>query len=296
MPVPPRLDIDEIYLDSEILADLRQLIKAYPAFERTVGKIAQFKIVIDANVAIADLLLKHKYPERRQTAIEETVKSSALSLHAPRWLDTEMVESTIPKVAKKKKIPEPVLLALWSDYKQQIVFDETLSMPEENLPDGLDAKDVPYVSLQKSIEAVAVLSRDVDLEALGGKTVKLQFVLSLREYARSATRAISLKVGGTFVAAISIGALVELVKGVGAALSRMPDLMKIMLIAAAVTVIAHPRSRQKLMAGLQGVGEFLVEAWPLVEELIDHATESQKRADGALENAETYLAKANQPR
>jgi hypothetical protein len=101
----------ESYLDSEILAGLRKFAELYPAIRQVVGTIAQFKVVLDANMAVAELNHKLKKPQLRQTALEEAVKASAVELHAPLWLDREMTSSTIPQFAAKRGIPEQELFA-----------------------------------------------------------------------------------------------------------------------------------------------------------------------------------------
>ena len=154
---------DKSYLDSEILASLRLFLNFYPELEKIIGPIAQYKIVIDANIAIRDLIHKYKNPHLKQTAIEEISRSSAIELYAPTWLDIEMVESAIPQVSKRHDIPESELQELWAEYKKQIKWDVTFSVPDNFDPHDGDAKDVPYVALQESIAAVAILSDDKDI-------------------------------------------------------------------------------------------------------------------------------------
>ena len=153
------MNFDESYLDSAILADLRKFTELRPEIQQLVGTIAQYKVVLDANVAIADLAYKYKNPHVRQTAIEEAVNSSALVLHAPAWLDEEMTRSAIPKFAAKRMLPEQHLQDLWIAYKEQLVWMETPLSSESTFPAGGDVNDIPYVVLQRSIAAHAILSR-----------------------------------------------------------------------------------------------------------------------------------------
>lgn len=285
---------EEPYLDSAKLAELRQFVETYPSLEGTLGKIAEFKVVIDANIAIQDLLHKYQNPHHGQTAIEETFKSSTLKLYAPRWLDTEMVSSTIPQVAAKKKVPEETLIALWADYKEQIIFDETLATPDDASVESGDPKDAPYVELKKSVQAAAILSKDKGFNRMGENTVSLQFIFSLREYSRSATHAVSLKVNGTVVSFIGFGAVRALFSGLANLWGRIPDGARIALIVVAVLLVANPKSREWLMDRLRDIGDLFLEGWPYIEELINEATEKQKLADEALAETEKLLI-ANTP-
>ncbi len=280
---------DDPYPDSKTLAELRAFVGLYPALEKATGPIAQFKIVIDANMAISDLLYKHKHPHISQTAIEEVAKSSAVELHAPVWLNEEMVGSTIPQVSRRKGIPEPALHALWAEYKKQIVWDDQFAVPEDEESCSGDSKDVPYVALQESLSAVAILSRDKDIDELGGKRVDLEFVLSVRSYARAATCSVGIRVGGTLVTTVSIAALVAIVRGIESLISRLPDWLKIALFALAVFVAVHPEYRERAIGYLKSLGRHAADLWPEIERLIDLASEKQLEAENALGKTEQLL-------
>ena len=71
------------YLDSAILSSLRQLIDLHPALEQATGQLPRFDIVLDANIAIGDLLHKHQNPHLEQTALQEVVKSGVVRLWDP---------------------------------------------------------------------------------------------------------------------------------------------------------------------------------------------------------------------
>lgn len=280
---------DEAYIDSEILASLRVFVGLYPSLAQVAGPIAQYKIVLDANIAVGDLLHKYKNPHIRQTALEETVKSSAIELHAPSWLDKEMTVSAIPQVARRKGIPEAALQTLWIEYRAQIIWDDKLSVPEDDGTSVGDAKDVPYVALQKSIAAAAVLSRDKDIEALGGKRVTLEFVFAVQSYARAASYAVGIRVGGVFVTWVSVSALGQIAKMIGSAIARLPPAVKIALVAGLIFVAVHPQSRERILESLKALGETLADAWPAILRVIEATTQKQMEAQAALENTERLL-------
>lgn len=280
---------EEFYLDSEALAGLRQFVGLYPQLEKMIGPIAQYKVIIDANIAVSDLLRKYNYPDMKQTAIEELVRSSALELHAPIWLNTEMVGSAIPKVSKKKNIPESVLLELWAEYKKQIKFDETFSSPDYSDSHEGDPKDVPYVALLELIDADAVLSRDKDISKLGGKRIEFEFVLSLQSYARAATYTFGIRVGGVLFTTLSIGLLVQIVKGFVLLISRIPDWAKISLLLGVVFIAAHPGSRERVLKFMRDAGEMIPDIWPEIEKLVELDSEKQIEADKALGKTERLL-------
>ena len=281
--------LDERYVDSEILATLRVFVGLYPALRQVAGPIAQFKIILDANMAVADLIHKYRHPHLRQTAIEETIKSSAIELHAPSWLDTEMIGSAIPQVAESKGIPEAALLALWTEYKKQIIWSDMPVVTESDEAAVCDPKDIPYVALQQSIAAVGILSRDRDIDDLGGNRVTLEFVLSVRSYARAASYAVGIRVGGVFITTVSLGLLGQIAKAIGSSISRLPPPVKVALIAGAVFVAVHPKSRQRILEFLHSSGTQLADAWPGIVALIEMASQKQAEAQEALSKTQQLL-------
>ena len=276
------------YLDSELLASLRHFLEIYPALQNLAGPLAQFTLVIDANIAVQDLIYKHRHPHIRQTALEETVKSSAIRLCAPIWLDREMIGSTIPQVSRRRDIPEAVLLELWATYKTQITWDDRYAEPGDDPADG-DAKDVPYVALQETLCAAAILSRDKDIDQLGGNKVGIEFVLSVRSYARAATIVVGIRAGGALVSTLSLGLLMELAKGLGRLVASMPEWAKLALLGAAVFVAVHPPARKRVLGLLTSLGGEVATLWPEVEKLIALAAEKDQEAVLALDEAERLL-------
>ena len=280
---------EDRYIDSEILASLRGFVELHPTLQQLTGPIARFKIVLDANMALADLLHKHSHAGQRRTALEEAVKSSTIELHAPAWLDKEMIGSAIPQVSRKKGISESELLTLWAGHKELIIWDETFAAPvSDDATDG-DSKDVPYVALQQCVSAAAILSRDKDIDDLGGQRVDLEFVLSVRTYARAASYVVGIRVGGVVVTWISVGLLVQLVKLIASSLSRLPDGVKFVLVAAAAFVVIHPQSRERVLVFLKDLGESIADVWPEIEALIELAAAKQLEAETALSESERLL-------
>lgn len=66
------------YVDSASLKEIRNLLAFQPALQRTLGIPARLNVVLDANLAIADLLHKLKAHGLRQTAIEKCARAGTL--------------------------------------------------------------------------------------------------------------------------------------------------------------------------------------------------------------------------
>jgi predicted nucleic acid-binding protein len=269
------------YLDSAVLNSLRDLIELYPALQQMVGQLPRLDIVLDANIAIADLLHRHRNPQLKQTLLEEAFKSGTLQIYAPRWLETEMLTSTIPQVSKKKKISQEALLTIWESYKAIIIFDERYAHPEELANPDLDTKDTPYVELQKSISALGILSNDKDIEVLGGTKLDRKIVLTLCSYARAASYSVSIKIGSVVVSHVSLSLFKVVVLSLGSVVSRMPDWMKLLLLIGGCLVLAHPSSRERLISLIRSVGQGVVDVWPDIERFLAFASEKITKEQAA---------------
>jgi hypothetical protein len=192
-------------------------------------------------------------------------------------------------VAVHTQIPEPALFALWGDYRKLIIWNDVPLILDGNGMEGCDSKDVPYVALQRLINAVGILSRDNDIVDLGGNLVTLDFVLSVRTYARAASYAVGIRVGGVFVTSVSFELLAQLVKTISVSIARLPPAVKLALIASAAFVAMHPRTRERVLDSLSSIGKLAVDAWPVIVTLMETASQKQALAKTALCETEKLL-------
>jgi hypothetical protein len=287
-PLEEPLSPPTTYIDSAALARFRDLITAHPTWRAIGGDLLRYSVVIDANIAIADLLHKHKFP-RRQTAIEETIKAGVLCVHAPRWLDKEIMNSAIPAVSLRRKIPEQELRELWIKYREQLVWEESFSTPEQFAQTSGNPKDMPYVALQAVVSAAGVLTKDRGIAALGGKPLNLDFVFSIQQYARASTVYVGIRFGGTIVGWLSVAALVEGIRGLASVVGRLPPWAKVSLLVGALTIVLHPRLRERVLDMLRGTGATAELIWPEFQRLMVLMQEKQEEADAARENAALLL-------
>ena len=276
------------YLDSAMLSNLRSLISAQPALQAAGGDLLHYTVIIDANFVVSDLLRKHKRPELGRTAVEELVESSVLDVYAPRWLDLEMTESTIPQVAKAQDIPEDELQARWLEYREQLVWDDSVGGPEE-FDDSSNADDMPYVALQDAISAAGILTKDKGVSKIGGNVLTLAFVLTVRTYARASVYSVGIRVGGTLVGWISVSALIEGVRGMASLVSRMPPWAKAGCLVGLLVVALHPELRVRVLSLLEKAYDAAKPVWPEVMRLMVLMQEKQEEADQARLEAELLV-------
>jgi predicted nucleic acid-binding protein len=257
----------------------------------SIGQFAQFRVVIDANFVIRDLLQKIKYPGRGRTALEEVVRAGVLEVYAPRWLETDLT-SAIQQVAKRRNVAEADLWSTWRDYQALIKWDETWDSPPQEFEPTDDPKDLPYVNLEDMVKAIGVLSNDRDIERMGGNRLTLDFVFATRDYARTAVVSVGIRVSGRFVGAMAIESLVRIVNAVKSSLERLPPRWKSVLLCVTVFVFLHPNSRLWLTERLRKLGPIVSAVIDIVLELT--SLEAQKREDAKV-HLTNVRAAARQP-
>ena len=275
-------DSPAFFIDSATLNEIRKFLELRPSIQRLVGLPIQFKVVMDANIAIADVLRKARMPHLPQTAIEECVRAGSLLVYAPRWLDTEMTTSAIPQAALKKRIDLDFLVSLWSEYKEIILWDDVpVSCDQQAMSDG-DAKDVPYIALEKRIDAVGILSRDKDIVRMGGNALQLEFVFGVQRYSRAASVHLTIYLSGSLIGVMSFGALQCIVRGLIDLVVMLPPWARYLLLASVIGAVLHPESRRAIIEQIGRVVKLGESAAPHLLNLINTAGEKQREAEVAL--------------
>lgn len=240
------MDTSTIRFDTAHLGILRQLAARIPFLQASIGDVVKLRLVVDANFVIAELIYRSRYPNRGATAFEELVRATVIDVFAPRWLDTEMTTSAIPKAARRSKVSERDLRARWSDFRALLKWDESLRRPGVASSTCCDPKDLPYVRLQNKLDADGILTRDADINRMGGHPLTLDFVLSTRAYARSAVTTISIRALGFVLPSLSLIAGAKLLKQLGYGFARLPEPIRAFIIICGITALIHPVSRKWL--------------------------------------------------
>lgn len=234
---------DDFRINTSGLAIFRELATKHRQLTDVIGHILQLRIVVDANAVISDLRQKILYPERGKTALEELMTSSVLVVIAPRWLEADM-NSAIDQYAESSGMSAILLHLHWSEYKKQLVWDETYPRPIDTPSTHVDPKDAPYVFTQWLQNAVGVLSKDKHIEQMGGNRLTLDFVFSVRSYARAKVIALTVKVGGVALSVVAIAVIFELIKALVQGIRRIPPGVQLLLLAFVFFLILNPDARK----------------------------------------------------
>ena len=192
---------------SDTLVELRQFLSSYHQLRGIVGEIAQFRIVLDTNMALRDIMWLAKREDRPdlQTSLLEAIHAETMEVFAPPQLLME-VEEKMPIVAAQRDIPLDAMRRQWERYVLHIQILDAPSHHECHT-NIVDADDLPFVELARHIGAIGVLSDDRHITRMGGTRLTLDFVLSVRDYSRSAAIDLTIRLGTVSIAMISVAAL-----------------------------------------------------------------------------------------
>jgi len=271
--------------DTAQIGPLRDFLNRFTTLKPTVGAFVRFRVVVDANFVIQDLTQRVRHPERR-TALEELIRATVVDAYAPRWLDTEM-ESAMQQTAAKRRLSVEALQREWRTYRDLLRWDDSLRVPDKDCATAIDPKDAPYIVLEDKISAHGILSKDAHIKQMGGHP--LDFVLSVRRYARGAVACVSIRAMGVAASMIALKAVVETVRGAMHALMNLPDGIKVLLLLLAIAVLLHPEARKWIGDVSTELGKLLAPCWSAVWELVVAAAalanEAQAQANASLTEA-----------
>jgi predicted nucleic acid-binding protein len=273
--------------DTAQIGPLRDVLTKF-GLKSGIGDFVRFRVVVDANFVIQELMQRVRYPERR-TALEELIRATVIDAYAPRWLDCEM-ESAIVQTAAKRKLAVEALRLEWQSYRLLLKWDDSLRAPDTIGPSQIDPKDAPYIQLEGRIAAHGILSKDAHIKRMGGHPLTLDFVLSARRYARGAVACISIRMMGVVISMVAVKALVESIRGLARALTALPEAAKVLLFVAMMAAVLHPGARKRIADISVALGELWVPIWNFLWEFFLTAATV---ANDAQAEATTSLAEAS---
>lgn len=284
---------------SEKLKELRVVFNYWKESSAVLGTAAQFRLVVDSNVVIGDLLwlvMERRNPTAK-TDLLEVVEAETIDLYAPAKLFDE-IDEHLPNIAVSKGIDLSRLAAEWATYKLKIKIAEPDEEKVRALKSGVDPDDAEFVALAQTIDAVGVISKDKHIAQMGGNHISVICITHLRNYSRSTAIELTIKVNGVMFAKLSYGVIAGMIEGskaLIAGIGKAPDGVKIALIAGGLFVALHPGARANVARGLKTVLDGISEATPIIIEEIAAAIalvqQHKSEAQGHLDNAMKELGR-----
>lgn len=284
---------------SDKLKQLRVVIRSWKESSAVIGSAAQFRLVVDSNVVLGDLLwlVSGRTNDNAKTQLMETIVAETIDLYAPPVLFKE-VEEKIPLIAAQKGLDANLMYAQWSIYKTQIKIAEPDNEKVRALQNGVDPNDAEFIALEQTIGASGVISKDRHIGQMGGNHISVTCITHLRNYSRSTAIEMNIKVNGVMFAKVSYAAIAGMYAGSKALIegvSKAPDWVKVALLAGGLLVALHPGARASVARGLKTILDGICEATPFViaeiAAAIELAQKHNAEAQGHLGNAMRELSR-----
>jgi predicted nucleic acid-binding protein len=233
---------------SDDLRRVSELSLHWQPLFRLLEILPQFRLVIDTNAVLEELMFlvrSRKNPAAR-TNLQEAIDSGAVAAFAPSKLREEVARH-IPRLAVERGIPEEALARAWRQYESRIKYVDVGPVSDAGAGEVADPDDLPFVYLYREINADAVLTRDRHIRAMGTRSVQLEALIHVREYARAKAPEVTLRAGAVVVTipvAVVGQALWGLSKAAIRKFSGLPPWVQLALLGGAVAVGINPRSRR----------------------------------------------------
>lgn len=219
-------------------------------------------------------------------------------MFAPTWLDEEVREHAEAMAAEAGVSVHRYLLA-WEAYRGSIIFVESKGNKK---PSDIDPDDDAYVSIYEELGAHAVCSSDRHISRMGASTIDRNVIITLRDYSRAASWQYTVQYGSLIAVGASWHVLVaslRMLAGMAEFIRSSPAWVKCLLLASAVALIAHPRSRAWLVKNAQTIGGSLrvaaTETGEVLVQLGAQAALQTQHAHEALSKVERQLPKRSIP-
>lgn len=288
MTVDQPLDVSAIRSDIlPILRSLRPLLEQLP-YE--ISSLAQFTIVVDANVLLEDVrwhLLKRQAPTAR-SALQECLSAEIIKIYATRRVIDEAFEH-IPRIACNDGIDEIEYHRLMESLVNKVNITELDSLEYQAYAGGRDPDDAPTLALAELISADGILSRDLDIKAMGGRTISPDYMTVLRHHSRKAAISVTLQLGGSTVMMVSGVAIIAAFKLMQTAIRvalQLPPFVKVIGLVYAVAWLSDPKNRATLVnrfgLAVDRSGHALGEVFQLTTKLLTEAEHHQPGAPKLL--------------
>lgn len=277
-----------LYIHSDELGKLREKVNILSKWLNIVDEIGnarQFKLVIDTNASLQDLiwLAKHRINPQARTDLLECIDSGTVQAYAPKRLVGE-VEEHLPLISKEKSVPLDTMWDIWQIYKQKLLILD----PDENLmkeySNSVDPNDIDFIVLAKEINAYGILTNDKHIPKMGGHQVTREFVTNVRDYARSVVNALNIKLKGLMLGILTVLIVTIFIKSLRALNSRMLIWLIIGFLILALILLLHPHSRKKITSYWVKMKEKIPVILNSLEEIVVLAQQED-------ENAQRYLEK-----
>lgn len=291
---------------SDGLRSLLVLRDVSPLLRQLLSDIIQIVVVLDASAVQSELRwrLGSRTNPAARTGLHEAIDSGAVTAVAPAFLKQE-IEKYLFQIASETDVTIEVARAEWEQLKRMILFYAPSGDNSEFA--SVDPKDSPYALTAKELDADFVRTNDAHFAQMGVTALGSDMDRILRDYARSTSVLVTVKLGTGFAVVLgwqSLGAMIGAVAGM---IRRLPPAIQLSLGIALAVAVLHPRSREKLIQASRKIWGGVKESKPVraltsdstIKHLAEAVTTSKSTADTIksrlrVRGKQTALAHARQ--
>lgn len=280
-------------LRSDLLPYLAGLIQALPSLRPLFPQIFQLRVVIDANIVQGELRWRLKSRRKRgaRSALHEVMACGVLVAYAPHVLDKEIREHA-PRLALETNTSLADVYREWKDFRKYICFYTAQVRTRVDVT-RTDPDDVAYMDTMEEIAARAIYTRDRDFLRTTTPVIFVALDSTLRRYARASSIRIGFVVGSSISVAFGLEALLalgRLLARLFQAARRLPPAAQALILAALAAVIAHPKSRAKLLQLWDSLNKTLKPAmWEVLVEAMYQFVEATSTAEESFQAIQEML-------
>lgn len=253
---------------SDVLGPLRDIQE----YHRLVGPLAQFEIVVDANIILSDLIwLAKRTNPTATTELMECARAGTIVIYIARSVFDEINEH-ITTIATKRKIPEETLRKEWKEYRKFVKVRTPPKRHVDQFINGQDPDDAPTLALQKMLRADGILTKDSDIVAMGGLVIELDFTEKARDYSRDVAIAATIRFSGSFGVAISweiIKFIFSILDKAVETFKKLPPEVQIIFGVVLVGVVVNPQSRKKVLDTIANSKNTIIALFPGAMEYLE---------------------------
>ncbi len=231
---------------SDTLPQLRRLVEKLPALREFFGDVLEVILVLDACCVQGELRWRvgaRKNPAAR-TYLHETIVSGVVVAIAPAFLEAEIQEH-IGDIAEEEGVPAERVREEWEQFRVLIRFyDLSSSTPPR---DYVDPEDADYIQVLEQASGDFVYTSDPHFTEMGARVMPAGLDRVLRDYARSTTVILTVKLGSGFAMVVGGHMIYGLAILVADFVRKLPPFLKVLLGAAAAIALLHPDSRKRII-------------------------------------------------
>lgn len=252
--------LEPFRLDDVIRSEMLGVLRKIDWFLPYVDSLAQFTIVVDANIILGDLvwlIAKRKNPEA-VTELMECISAGTVTAYISRSVLNEIVEH-IPKIASSKRISPELLHAEWKKYRKLLKVRSPKKSLVNKYVNGQDPDDAPTLALADMVRACGILSKDSDITAMGGAVIELSFMQAARSYSRKTAISATIHFTGACGFIVTESAIKVAVDTLTEFVKSIPKSVLFVIFVAILIILANQKLREKvidlLRPGLESIQE-----------------------------------------